>query len=140
MIRNFKNDDIESIMELWLKTNITAHSFVKEDYWRGNFDIVREMMPNATIYIWEEEGTIQGFVGLINDYIAGIFISDLKQSKGIGLNLLNYVKKSNDCLSLKVYKKNTRAIKFYLREGFNIVKEELDEDTGEYEISMCWGK
>lgn len=140
MIRNFKNSDIERIMELWLKTNIGAHSFVKEEYWKDNFDAVREMIPNATIYIWEEEGTIQGFIGLINSYIAGIFISDLKQSKGIGLSLLNYVKKSNDSLSLKVYKKNSRAVKFYLREGFNIVNEEVDENTGEEEFSMHWGK
>lgn len=140
MIRNFKNNDIERIMELWLKTNIGGHSFVKEEYWKDNFDTVREMMPNATIYIWEEEGTIQGFIGLINNYIAGIFISDLKQSKGIGLCLLNYVKKNNDSLSLKVYKKNSRAVKFYLREGFNIVNEEVDENTGEEEFSMYWKK
>lgn len=140
MIRNFKNSDIERIMELWLKTNVGAHSFVKEEYWKDNFDTVREMMPNATIYIWEEEGTIQGFIGLINNYIAGIFISDLKQSKGIGLYLLNYVKKNNDSLSLKVYKKNSRAVKFYLREGFNIVNEGVDENTGEEEFSMYWEK
>lgn len=140
MIRNFKSGDIDAIMELWLKTNISSHSFIKEEYWRGNFDIVREMMPNATIFIWEEEGVIQGFIGLIDKYIAGIFISDLKQSKGIGTKLLNYIKKSNDNLSLKVYKKNTRATQFYLREGFNIVKEEVDEDTGEVEFSMWWEK
>ncbi|MGL5657325.1 MAG: N-acetyltransferase [Fusobacteriaceae bacterium] len=140
MIRNFKNSDIERIMELWLKINIVAHSFVKEEYWKDNFDTVREMMPNATIYIWEEEGTIQGFIGLIDDYIAGIFISDLKQSKGVGVSLLNYVKKNNDSLSLKVYKKNSRAVKFYLREGFNILNEEVDENTGEEEFSMYWEK
>lgn len=140
MIRNFKSGDIDAIMELWLKTNISSHFFIKKEYWRENFDIVREMMPNATIYIWEEEGVIQGFIGLIDKYIAGIFISDLKQSKGIGSKLLNYIKKSNDNLSLKVYKKNTRATQFYLREGFNIVKEEVDEDTGEVEFSMWWKK
>ena len=54
MIRSFKFQDIDSIMELWLKTNISTHSFIKDQYWEGNFGIVKEVMPRATIYIYEE--------------------------------------------------------------------------------------
>jgi len=62
-------------MELWLETNISAHSFIKDEYWSENFDVVKGMMPNANIYLYEENDIIQGFVGLMDDYIAGIFVS-----------------------------------------------------------------
>lgn len=68
-------EDLDRIMELWLETNISAHSFIKDEYWSENFDVVKGMMPNANIYLYEENDIIQGFVGLMDDYIAGIFVS-----------------------------------------------------------------
>lgn len=41
-------------------------------------------------------------------------------------------------LILNVYQKNTRAIHFYQREGFEIQREGLDEDTGEKDYVMIW--
>lgn len=41
-------------------------------------------------------------------------------------------------LSLNVYQKNTRAIRFYEREGFDIKCEGLDEATGEKDYEMIW--
>ena len=57
-----------------------------------------------SLYVYEENNVIQGFVGLMNDYIAGIFVSHLLQSKGIGKKLLDYAKDKKDVLSLSVYK------------------------------------
>lgn len=140
MIRDFKAQDIDSIMELWLKANNSAHSFIDEEYWTSNFDTVKKMMPNATIYIYTEKDIIQGFIGLIDGYIAGIFVSNKMQSKGIGSKLLNYAKANYDTLCLMVYKKNDRAVHFYLREGFYVSNEQIDENTGEFELSMHWIK
>lgn len=140
MIRSFSKQDLDRVMELWLETNISAHSFVGKDYWIKNFDAVKGMMLSAEIYIFEEAGFIQGFVGLMDNCIAGIFVSDKLQSKGIGKSLLDYVKGSRTQLSLKVYRRNERAVKFYLREGFRIADEQVDENTGEVELGMNWVK
>lgn len=138
MIRDFTLKDIDDIMHLWLETNKQAHDFIESSYWDSNFVSVKEMMPQATIYVYESNGQIQGFIGLMDDYIAGIFISRDNQSKGIGKRLLDYTKEKCDKLTLEVYKKNARAVQFYLREGFNISKEEIDEETGESEYFMEW--
>lgn len=45
---------------------------------------------------------------------------------------------THSTLSLGVYQKNKRAVSFYLREGFSILSEELDEATGETEYTMIW--
>ena len=140
MIRNFKDKNLEVIMELWLETNISAHAFIDNNYWRGHFNMVKEMMNNADIYVYEINGIIQGFVGLIDNYIGGIFVSKKMQSKGVGKQLLNHVKQINKKLSLSVYKKNDRAYNFYINEGFEIVKEKIDEGTNEIEFVMEWIK
>lgn len=138
MIRYFRTTDIDRIMQLWLDTNILAHNFINIGYWQDNFGMVKEMMPKATIYVYEQNGKIQGFIGLMESFVAGIFVSSDFQSKGIGKSLLDYSKGKRNKLSLCVYKKNDRALRFYLREGFTIFKEQLDENTGEEEYVMKW--
>lgn len=138
MIRDFMTTDIDRVMQLWLDTNVKAHNFIESRYWRDNFGLVKEMMPNSTIYVYEENAEIQAFIGLIGSFVAGIFVSGDFQSKGIGKLLLDYLKSKQSELSLCVYKKNNRALHFYLREGFIISKELVDENTGEIELHMKW--
>ncbi len=140
MIRDFKKQDLDRIMDLWLDTNISAHSFIDSGYWESNYDTVKTMMPNATIYLYEENDIIQGFVGLMDNYIAGIFVSRKVQSSGIGKKLLDYVKDKKTTLSLNVYQENSRAVSFYLRESFAISNEQIDKNTGKIELSMNWVK
>lgn len=52
--------------------------------------------------------------------------------------MLDFVKESRTQLSLNVYQKNTRAIHFYQREGFEIQNEGLDEATDEKDYVMTW--
>ena len=73
-----------------------------------------------------------------DEYIEGIFISAEMQSQGIGKILLNYVKGKRNKLLLNVYQKNTRAISFYQREGFEIQCNGIDEATGERDYVMAW--
>ena len=73
--------------EEWLDTNIRAHNFISKQYWQNNFNIVKEMLSQSEIYVYEEKSEIQGFVGLSDKHIEGIFVSSKVQSKGIG-NLL----------------------------------------------------
>ncbi len=140
MIRNFTKDDVEEVMKIWFDTNILTHNYIDANYYKDNFDTVKEMIFNADIFVYQENVIINGFIGLINDYIAGIFVLNGCQSNGIGKKLLNHTKEKYDKLSLYVYKKNSRAVNFYLREGFSIVGEKTDENTGEIEFIMNWKK
>ena len=126
MIRKMEKSDLDRVSKIWLDTNIKAHDFIPAQYWEKK------------VYVWEENGQIQGFVGLYEDYIAGIFVPEQAQSKGIGGQLLNHIKARKPHLSLKVYQKNTRAVKFYKREGFQIKMESADQETGEKEYTMEW--
>lgn len=138
MIRKLQEPDVDRVMALWLGANLKAHDFVPAAYWRNNFESVKEMLPQAEVYVYEEAGAIQGFVSLSGGYIEGIFVSGEMQSQGIGKRLLDHMKAIKDTLHLSVYQKNTRAIRFYQREGFVIQREGLDESAGEKEYTMLW--
>ncbi len=138
MIRKMEKEDLDRISKIWLDTNIKAHDFIPAQYWEKNYEPVREMLPQAEVYVWEEDGQVQGFAGLYEEYIAGIFVLEQARSKGIGGQLLNYIKGRKPYLSLKVYQKNIRAVRFYKREGFQIKKESADQENGEKEYTMEW--
>ena len=138
MIRKLQNGDINRVTDLWLKTNLEAHNFIPEPYWTGNYEAVKKMLPQAEVYVYEDDKMIQGFIGINDEYIEGIFVSDEMQSRGIGKMLLDYIKDKKDRLQLKVYQKNVRAMSFYQREGFTIQSEGMDEFTGEKEYVMNW--
>ena len=140
MIRQYNESDLDAVMQIWLYTNIRAHNFISSDYWKINFDMVKEMLPHAEIYVHEDDCTkqIDGFIGLNDDYIEGIFVKETMQSNGIGKQLLNHAKEFKSKLKLSVYQRNEKAIKFYLREKFSIQSESVDYNTGEKEFIMIW--
>ena len=138
MIRKLQNVDINKVVDIWLKTNLEAHDFIPGQYWTSNYEAVKKMLPQAEVYVYEDNKIIQGFVGVRDEYIEGIFVSGKMQSHGIGKALLDYIKDKKVRLQLNVYQKNVRAMSFYQREGFTIQSERMDEFTGETEYVMDW--
>lgn len=138
MIRKLQDADIDRVADIWLDANLKAHSFISPQYWKGNFETVKKMLPQAEVYVYENDREIWGFIGLKGEYIEGIFVSGEMQSRGIGKRLLDFVKTKKTELRLNVYQKNMRAIRFYQREGFKILREGMDEATGEKDYEMTW--
>lgn len=142
MIRLFRENDLAAVMQIWLNTNIKAHDFIPKEYWLDHYEAVYEALPQAEVYVYEDDATheITGFIGLTGNDIAGIFIKEASQSKGIGKLLLDHVKEIKTDLNLNVYQKNARAVSFYQREQFFIKKENRDNSTNEREFLMHWNK
>ena len=138
MIRELRKADINQVADIWLDTNIKAHYFIPAQYWKSNLELVKELLLQATVYVYEDNQKIQGFIGLNGEYIEGIFVSVEMQSHGIGRLLLDYIKNRKTKLSLNVYQQNTRAISFYKREGFEIKSYSLYKATGEKDYFMTW--
>ena len=140
MIRKFETQDLGTVMQIWLHGNLDAHVFIPASFWTGHFEIVRNMLPQAELYVHESEDTrqIDGFIGLTGNHIEGIFFAKAARSKGVGKALLEYAKSRKPSLTLSVYQKNQRALAFYQREQFTVQSEGIDEDTNEADIQMLW--
>lgn len=138
MMREFQAGDLEAVMTIWLNANLEAHDFIDPEYWLRNYNAVKTMIPQAEVWVSENENGINGFIGLMDDYIAGIFVGSLARSAGIGSQLLDRAKQNQKSLRLSVYQKNTTAVSFYRKRGFQIHKESVDPETAELEYTMIW--
>ena len=139
MIRTLAEQDLDTVMKLWLDTNRKAHHFIPAEYWEGHYAGVKNALPEAEVYVYEDEtGEIEGFIGLIEGFVAGLFVREGVQSRGIGKQLLDYAKSRRNALRLTVYQRNSRAVRFYEREGFAIRTKTTDAGTGEKEFEMLW--
>ena len=142
MIRKFETQDLDAVMQIWLHGNLDAHAFIPASFWTGHFEIVRNMLPQAELYVHEDKDTrqIDGFIGLTGNHLEGIFVAKAARSKGVGTALLEYAKSRKPSLTLSVYQKTERALAFYQREQFTVQSEGIDEDTNEAELQMLWSR
>ncbi|WP_163193576.1 N-acetyltransferase [Clostridium thermarum] len=140
MIKQLNNSHINKVMDIWLKSNIIAHHFIPEDYWLKNYELVKsEYIPISKTFVYEEEDELKGFISIINgSFIGALFVSEAYQGQGIGKKLLNYCKQLYPSLDLCVYEDNINAVEFYKAGGFEVVRQQLNEDSGFKEYLMRW--
>ena len=94
MIRKLEEKDIDRIMNIWFESNRKAHDFISKKYWLEHYEMVKKMMPQSEVYVSidNQSQAIQGFIGIDDEYIMGIFVDAQKQSHGVGSQLLKFVK------------------------------------------------
>ena len=119
MIRKMKPADLNAIMEIWLSSNLDAHSFVGRQYWQEQLPAVRAAIQDAEVYCYiATNDTIAGFIGLTGDYLAGLFVASKYRQQGISSQLLVFVQGYHQQLTLDSYPQNQRAVAFYHWHSF----------------------
>lgn len=137
MIRESTQSDIDQVIKIWLEASIKAHDFIESEFWESKVNDMKEIyIPSAETYVFEEMNIVKGFVSLVDDTMAALFVSPCCQGKGIGKQLVLKSKAIREKLVLTVYKENSKAIEFYIRHGFEIIKEQIDDHTGHSELLM----
>ncbi len=58
MIRKLLNGDIGRVADIWLKTNLKTHYFISNQYWKSNYELVKEMMSQSEVYVFEVDKMI----------------------------------------------------------------------------------
>ncbi|USP40635.1 GNAT family N-acetyltransferase [Acinetobacter sp. XS-4] len=138
-IRQANIHDFSDLTEIWFSASVKAHDFIPEVYWENNKIKMQNIyLPMSEVYLVENINNICGFIALVENTIAAIFVSPEQQGKGIGKLLINYAKGIRDNLELNVYQQNTNSIRFYKSVGFKVVEETLDEETESKEFLMRW--
>lgn len=140
MIRRMGKGDLDAVAAIWLDANREAHDFIPAAYWLGHFAEVRTALARAEVWVFETEARaeISGFIGLLGDYIAGIFVRREARSGGVGRQLLDHVKTSRGAAAPAGLPEKPPAAAFYQREGFRVLEEGVDPETGEAELLMEW--
>ena len=140
-IRKATSNDFNELTRIWLQASIKAHHFIPASYWESNTTKMQEIyLPMSEVYIAEDTINIYGFIALVEDTVAALFVSPEHQAKGIGKQLISYAQDMRSRLELNVYQENKNSVKFYLASGFRIINEDLDTATNAKEYVMLWEK
>lgn len=132
MIRAATSFDDDAIQDIWLLASLQAHDFIPAACWWQQQQALRaRCLPAADIWVYEHGQQVQGFVALMDDDIAALFVRPDYQQQGIGSALLDRVKQQRPQLLMRMYCENDIAMNFYLKQGFNIIDEEADSASGQ---------
>ncbi|WP_320006532.1 N-acetyltransferase [Maridesulfovibrio sp.] len=139
MIRKATPEEFGVLGNIWLKASIKAHHFVPREFWEGNLAAMcDEYLPASETWVVENEGEVAGFMSLMGETVAALFVMTDKQGRGLGSSLLKHAKEAHESLNLCVYKENDLSVLFYKKNGFKVVEEGKDDFTGRPEFVMHW--
>ena len=131
MIRNYRKEDEDIVMDIWYKSSSLAHPFLENSFVeKVKSDMREKYLPNSETWVYEEKNSVVGFIAMIDNEIGGLFILPEYHSKGIGTKLVDYVLQDNDVLEVEVFERNLIGRSFYDKYGFVMFKKLNHEETG----------
>ena len=114
--------------------------FKNDDYYLNELQVSNLMKQYENIVgdMWVyDDGAIKGVVQVENSEIKKLFVEPALQGNSIGSILLKYAINKHSANTLWALEKNTRAIRFYERHGFQTTSDKkLEEDTTEYLVRL----
>lgn len=118
-IRPICDEDTETLVAIWLEASRFAHGFLGEERLQLQSEQVRDIyLKQAENWVILEDGRPAGFIGLLDQFIGGLFIDPQIHGKGLGRQLLDHSLQLKKSLELEVYALNKQAHDFYLRNQF----------------------
>ncbi|MWV45690.1 GNAT family N-acetyltransferase [Paenibacillus sp. HJL G12] len=115
--------DFDELIEVWETSVRATHDFLQESDIRWLRPQVRnEYFYAVRLYAFRnEDGKIQGFIGVAEGKIEMLFIAPTARGQGIGKKLLQYAVTILGATELDVNEQNPQAVGFYLHQGFEVV-------------------
>ncbi len=132
MIRPFRSDETETMIDIWYAASIEAHAFMSPTFWEREKKAIRETyIPLSTSYVYESDGRFVAFISLLDpDEIGALFVHPQWQGRGIGAALIRHAADLRGTLHVEAFKENPRAVSFYEGMGFVRVEEKVEPTTG----------
>ncbi|WP_346798001.1 GNAT family N-acetyltransferase [Halomonas sp. Bachu 37] len=125
--------------DIWLRGSQLAHSFIPYSFWLSRIEDMKTVyLPNSETYVSVSESDVRGFVSLVDEHLAALFVHPSAQGQGYGKQLLVFAQSKRQVLSLCVYTQNRRAVGFYKKSGFRVLEERQEYHTGHPELLMEW--
>lgn len=142
-LRPYSDADEDAAIELWRRT--WQHHFPQIDFnsrvawWRERWK--QELIPVAHVVVAEKNGALIGFVTVdpATQYLDQLVVAPEDWGSGVAKVLTDEAKRlSPDGLELMVNKDNSRAIRFYEKQGFKYIGEGKNPTSGLAVNRMRW--
>lgn len=128
---------IEQLLDVWESSVRATHFFLSEDEIKS----IKKYVPQALkeipyLTIIKNENQIPvGFMGIMDQHLEMLFISDKERGKGLGKKLLEYGIVKYSVNDVAVNEQNPLAKGFYEHMGFEVYKRtEYDEHGNPYPL------
>jgi putative acetyltransferase len=141
-LRPYHAEDEDAAIALWLETWLQAYPGIDfaarvpwlRERWRG------ELVPNAAIMVAEQAGALIGFVTIdATGYLDQLVVAPDHWGSELADALIDEAKRlSPDRITLLVNTDNTRAIRFYERNGFVRAGDDVNPTSGKPVLRMEW--
>jgi putative acetyltransferase len=142
-LRPYQDADEEEAIELWRSTWQIAYPRLdftaRLDWWRRRWR--EELTPVARITVAESAGAMVGFVTVdpATGYLDQIVVAPQAWGMHIADALIDAAKRISPAgLDLKVNTDNSRAIRFYEKQGFVISGVDVNPRSGAPIHKMAW--
>lgn len=123
--------DTEKLSCIWLDASLEAHPFIGERRLLEQRHMIEQTyLPMVETWVACHQGEPIGFIGMLDDFIGGLFVTPGQQGRGVGRKLIACALERKGKLSLEVYVQNRQAIRFYAKLGFTEVSRRLVDDDG----------
>jgi putative acetyltransferase len=141
-LRPYRAEDEYAAIMLWQQTWQRAYPSIDfaarvtwwRERWRG------ELVPNAAIIVAEQAGALIGFVTIdASGYLDQLVVAPDRWGSELANALIAEAKRlSPDRITLLVNTDNTRAIRFYERNGFAHAGDDVNPASGRPVLRMEW--
>ena len=128
---------IEQLLKVWESSVKATHLFLSED----EIENIKKYVPQSLkevpyLIIIENKNQIPvGFMGITEQHLEMLFISNEERGKGLGKKLLQYGIEKYSINDLAVNEQNPLAKGFYEHMGFEVYKRtERDEQGNPYPL------
>ena len=128
---------IEQLLKVWESSVRATHLFLSEQ----EIENIKKYVPQALkeiphLLIVENENQLPvGFMGIVEQHLEMLFISNTERGKGLGKELLQYGMEQYSVNDLAVNEQNPLAKGFYEHMGFTVYKRtERDEQGNPYPL------
>ncbi len=141
-IRQATAGDLSRIAEI-LVFNYRLHFypiFRNDDFYFAELTVenMAAELADSLEQLWVyDDGVVKGFTQVCGGEVKRLFVEPALQGRSIGAQLLHFAVEEKNARFLWALDKNTRAIRFYQRHGFQPTGERKpEEDTTEYLIRL----
>ncbi|MGH6810315.1 MAG: GNAT family N-acetyltransferase, partial [Ensifer adhaerens] len=131
VIRPYRAEDRDRLMAIWLSASRVGHPFLGEERLLAQLQMIRDTyLPMADNWVAEVDGRPAGFIGLIGNFVGGLFVDPEIHGAGIGRGLIEHAAARLRCLEVSVDADNPSAVEFYRRRGFVETDRQETDDEG----------
>jgi putative acetyltransferase len=130
-IETYTDNDREQILNIWEKSVLATHDFLKPT----DFEEIKALVQTIDfnhfdVYCLKQNNEVAGFIGVAEQKIEMLFFSPDYIGKGLGRKLTDFAFSELKADKVDVNEQNSKAVKFYEKLGFKTYERTDINDQG----------